>query len=281
MMARSNRSRMILGAGLALVMCLGFVHGCAAGGIPSGTDATTPRSTPSAPPVEEAAKVLASPERISLRTPDGVQIVGTFYGSEVEHGPAVLMLHQWGGNRRAYDALARQLQAQGISSLAIDGRGWGESTRRGDQTIKAARTDEAVAGMKLDVQAAVNFLARQPSVDSQRIGVVGASYGSSLAIIHAAQDSTIKAVALLSPGLNYFGNLPTEPAVRSFGARALLSVAAEDDPESATAVRKLDGLAQGDKHRLKIYRSGGHGTGLFAARVGVEQLLQEFFKQNL
>ena len=112
-------------------------------------------------------------------------------------------------------------------------------------------------------------------------GLSGASYGSSLAIIYAAENPEIKAVALLSPGMNYFGNLPTLPAIEKYGARPVLIVAAEDDAESAMASRQLDKIAAGDKHQLQIYQKGGHGTGMLNAGVGLDKRLLEFFRKNL
>lgn len=166
--------------------------------------------------------------------------------------------------------------------LAIDGRGFGESIKKVDGSkVAAGQSAEAVNGMKSDVAAAVKFLSEQRNVDKKRIGVVGASYGSSLAIIHAADNAEIKAVGLLSPGTNYFGTLPTEPAIEKYGARPILIVAAEDDSESATASRRLDKLAKGDKHQLQIYPKGGHGTAILKGGVGLEKLLLEFFGQNL
>lgn len=219
---------------------------------------------------------------ITFDAPDGVKIVGTLYEAATANSPAVLMLHQFGGNRGTYKDLAKQFQKSGIAVLAIDGRGFGESTAKNDGSrIAPSQSDAAVAGMKSDVAAAIEFLGEQKNVDKTRIGIVGASYGSSLAIIYAADHPEIKAVALLSPGLNYFGNLPTIPAIEKYGARSILIVAAEDDEDSAEASRRLDKLAAGDRHQLKIYEKGGHGTGIFAAGVGLEKLLLEFFQQNL
>lgn len=221
-------------------------------------------------------------QTINFTTPDSVKIVGSFYGANAANSPAVLMLHQFGANRTSFKDLARQFQADGIAVLAIDGRGFGESTKRTDGSkVPVSQSNEAVAGMKSDVAAAVKFLCEQKNVDKTRLGIVGASYGSSLAIIYAAENPEIKAVALLSPGTNYFGNLPTIPAIEKYGARPVLIVAAEDDEESATASRGLDKLAAGDLHQLQIYQKGGHGTGIFAARVGLDKLLLEFFQQNL
>jgi dienelactone hydrolase len=135
--------------------------------------------------------------------------------------------------------------------------------------------------MKADVKGAFEYLSKQDNVDATRLGIIGASYGSSLAIIYAADDPGVKAVALLSPGLNYFGNMPTEPAIRKYGNRPILLVAAEDDKESAAAVKKLKEAGNSSTHVVKVYKKGGHGTGLFDAKVGLEDLLEDLFKRNL
>jgi hypothetical protein len=219
--------------------------------------------------------------RISFDTPDGNRIVGSYYAVEQKDAPAVLMLHQWRGTRADFESLAREFQSKGIAVLAIDGRGFGESTKPTDGPAQPARTAEAVKGMLSDVSGATAFLSSQPGIDRSRIGIVGASYGSSLAIMHSAADPAIKAVALVSPGLNYQASMATEPAVKSYGARPLLIVAAEDDSESSAASRRLDSVAQGDRHQLKIYERGGHGNGLLHSDVGLDQLLLDFFSKNL
>jgi dienelactone hydrolase len=256
-----------------ILVSASFLVGCAKeSGVNQAPTNQGASSVPSASPIS------AQPERVSFRSADGVEIVGSFYPSPQPRSAAVLMMHQWQGDRGDYARLAASFQNAGFNVLAIDGRGFGESTRRGADTVSAGRTPEDVAGMKDDVNAAVEFLAHQPNVDPNRLGVIGASYGSSLAIIHAARDPRIKAVALLSPGLNYFGNLETEGPVRDYGPRPLLIVAAEDDPESASDSRVLDKAATGSQHQLKIYPNGGHGTKLFAAQPTLEGDLLDFFR---
>ncbi len=228
----------------------------------------------------KAQTKAAAPQTVKFTSEGNVEIIGTFYESTSANSPAVLLLHQWGSNRKSYDEFARRLQSKGFGVLAIDGRGFGESVRTTDgKLIKAERSDAAVKGMKADVDNAFQFLAKQKNVDAARIGVVGASYGSSLAIIYGGENKAVKAVALLSPGLNYFGNMPTPPAVKSYGDRPLLLVAAEDDKESADSVRKLKSAGAGDKYETQIYDKGGHGTALFA--VGLQDLLEQFLTKSL
>jgi dienelactone hydrolase len=224
---------------------------------------------------------IPAPQNVKFTSEGNVEIVGTFYESAKASSAAVLLLHQWQSSRKSYDEFAKRLQTKGFGVLAIDGRGFGDSVRTMDgKPVAPARTDETVKAMKADVANALDFLAKQKNVDAGRIGIVGASYGSSLAMIYGAENPKVKAVALLSPGLNYFGNLPIEPAVKSYGNRSLLLVAAEDDKESADSVRKLKS-ASGENCETQIYPKGGHGTGLFDAKVGLEDLLEQFLTKSL
>jgi dienelactone hydrolase len=223
---------------------------------------------------------IPAPQTIKFESADKLEIIGTFYESPKANSPAVLLLHQWQSTRKSFDSFAEQLQAKGFGVLAIDGRGFGESVKTTDgKTVSPSRTDDAVKAMKIDVDNAFQFLANRKNVDAARVGIVGASYGSSLALIYAAENKQVKAVALLSPGINYFGNMPTEPAAKGFGDRPLLLVAAEDDKESAETVKKLRQF--NEEYEMQIYSKGGHGTNLFAAKVGLENLLEKFLEKNL
>ena len=268
---------------LILTGLLGFsVSGCQ-GTSPSAVNSAVPvRDIPAFEPTTDSTANSDGGQRITFESADKVQIVGSFFASTKPNSPAVLLLHQFQSDRHSYDDFVKRLQAKGFGVLAIDGRGFGESVKTTDgKNVTVSRSDEAVKGMKSDVAAAFEFLAKQQNVDAARIGIVGASYGSSLAIIYAAENPKVKAVALLSPGLNYFGNMPTQPAVKSFGNRALLLVAADDDFESADSVKKLKAAGADDKYEVKIYPKGGHGTGLFKAKVGLEDLLEQFLTKSL
>ena len=196
--------------------------------------------------------------------------------------PALLLLHQWGSNRHSYDEFARKMQAAGFNVLAIDGRGFGESTKKADgTTLAAGRTDADVKAMQSDVGAAFDFLSKNKNVDPKRIAIVGASYGSSLALIYAADKPEVAAIALLSPGLNYFGNMQTAPAMKKYGKRPVYMAAADDDKESAEAVRSLGTGGTSADHIKKAYTSGGHGTALFGSQPALADELLEFFRQHL
>ena len=215
---------------------------------------------------------------VEIDSVDGTPIYGSMYAADKPNSPALLLLHQWQSDRHSFDDFAARMQTKGFAVLTIDGRGFGESNHHANGSmLEAGRTDADVKAMLGDVDAAFSYLSKQPNVDPAKVGIVGASYGSSLAIIYAADHPNVAAVALLSPGLNYFGNMPTEPAVKKYGDRPLFMTAAEDDKESADAVRKLG--EYDSKATQKIYSSGGHGQALF--KVGVADELENFLAANL
>jgi len=261
---------------LLLLSVIAF--GCKNQSLPNNSDTKGKK----APDQVQSTSQFPSPETIKFESADKVEIVGTFYQSPKADSPAVLLLHQWRSDRHSFDEFAKHLQTKGFGVLSIDGRGFGDSIKTTDgKTISAERSDDAVKGMKADVGNAFVFLAKQKNVDPEDIGIIGASYGSSLAIIYASENPIVKAVALLSPGLNYFGNMPTMPAVKKYGNRPLLLVAAENDRASAASVRKLRDGGTNDKFKIQIYSKGGHGTGILKAKVGLEDLLTKFLKKNL
>jgi pimeloyl-ACP methyl ester carboxylesterase len=236
-----------------------------------GSSATSPALNRTADANANQTTVVVDPafveQRVTFASADGVQIVGSMYATFKSGAPSVLLLHQWQSDRTSYAEFAKRLQEKHINVLAIDGRGFGESTRKADGSpVTAGRSDADVKAMLADVGAAIEFLKSQNNApDPKRIGIVGASYGSSLAIIYAADHPDIKAVALLSPGLNYFGNMPTRPAVEKYGERNLFMVASKGDQESAKA---LEGLRiNTPKHGfMELPTGSSHGTAMFSFR---------------
>jgi dienelactone hydrolase len=243
----------------------------------SGPPKLSPSDVRSGPAADQPAS--GKPYKtVEVDSTDGTPIYGSMYAADKPSSPALLLLHQWQSDRHSFDEFAARMQGKGFAVLAIDGRGFGESNHHANGSmLEAGRTDTDVKAMLGDVDAAFSYLSKQPNVDSTKVAIVGASYGSSLAIIYAADHKDVAAAALLSPGLNYFGNMPTEPAVTKYDGRPLFMAAAEDDKESADAVRKL--AADDAKATQKIYSSGGHGQALF--KVGVTDELENFLAANL
>jgi len=262
---------------VSLAIVLSSLLFAACGGTVSNSNSNTVANV-----VQKMVEPAPAAQNVTINSPDGVVLVGTYLAASKPNSPALLLLHQWQSDRHSYDDFAKEMQSDGFSVLAIDGRGFGESTKKADGTaVAAGRAEADVKAMLGDVGAAYNFLAKQNNVDPARIGIVGASYGSSLALLYAADEPKVAVVALLSPGVNYFGNMPTEPAIIRIKDKPVFMTAAEDDPDSFNSVTRLTELTNEPNRAVTVtVKEGGHGTALL--KVGaVREPLEKFLKERL
>lgn len=104
--------------------------------------------------------------------------------------PAVLLLHGFPGNERNFD-LAQTLRRAGYATLVFHYRGsWGAA---GSWSWRNALADCAAA------VTALRTAADSHGIDAGRLAVVGHSMGGFAALMTAAADSTIPAVASITP----------------------------------------------------------------------------------
>ena len=116
---------------------------------------------------------------------DGHRLVGVLYLARGEEPkPTVLLLHGCPGLEKNLD-LAVRLRDQGWNALAFHYRGcWGSEGPYDLRTIPR------------DVTAAVGLLAGCPRVDAGRIAVLGHSLGGWAALVTAAAEPRLRAVAV-------------------------------------------------------------------------------------
>jgi hypothetical protein len=93
-------------------------------------------------------------------------------------------------NNNVIQALASALVNKSIISFLFNFRGVGRSQG------SFSGIDE-----QEDVAAAMNWLASQHEVDTDKIGLAGYSFGASVALPEACRDPRVRALALISPGL--------------------------------------------------------------------------------
>jgi uncharacterized protein len=101
--------------------------------------------------------------------------------------PGVVLCCGYTGLKSLYlDEMARRIARGGYAALTFDYKGWGQSEGRPLRLNPYGRVEDA--------QAALTFLAGQPSVDPARLGLYGISYGGSTALFAAAIDRRVRAV---------------------------------------------------------------------------------------
>ena len=213
--------------------------------------------------------VARAETRVTIRTADGVTLVGTYFESRTRPAPAVLLLHMLTRSRSDWESLGRLLAAEGIAALAIDFRGHGDSAH-----LASAVPDDLTVFMR-DVVAAIKFLQARTDVRSGHIGIAGASVGATLAAMAAAADPTIRALALLSPGLDYRG-LRLDAPMRKYGARPVLLVASSEDHYAVRSAREI-GTAQDPSRELRVLTAAGHGTTMLTRVPDLARTIVEWF----
>lgn len=90
--------------------------------------------------------------------------------------PAVLLLNQATGDRAVYKEFANYLALKGIASLRLDLRGHGESINAGRFDPADKESMKYIWEADADIVFALEYLSSNLAIDSNRIGVVGASY---------------------------------------------------------------------------------------------------------
>jgi pimeloyl-ACP methyl ester carboxylesterase len=230
---------------------------------------------PLAASAEETRRPFSLP--VSFETSDGFVLKGDLTSSADANAPIAILLHMYRSNRSAWAPLVPELAAAGFTVLAIDQRAHGESQQRRSERVDVASIPRTEFGKLVrngvrDVRAAARYLARQ-GLATDRIVLIGASYGCSVSLLSTEQVEGVRALVLLSPGTNYFG-VDVLEAASSFPG-PLLVVAAEDDRPSVESARVIAARHRGAGD-LEIYRSGGHGTRLFGPRPQLKQRIVEF-----
>ena len=152
--------------------------------------------------IVENVKGLGPQTEISFRTEDGWSLHGLLRRpGNADPGvrvPSVVLVHGAQHDQETYYKLSRALAKRGFATLSFDWRGKNRdlSETRGHYGVNFP--PEERAKVYLDVKAAINFLASQDGVDSNRIGLVAATLGTSMALKGSAGDDRIKTMVMLS-----------------------------------------------------------------------------------
>lgn len=143
----------------------------------------------SAPRIRERGQPDGLPWReVSVPANNGKRLFGWFIPVP-GRGPALVVMHGWGGNAEMMLPLAAPLHAAGYSLLLVDARCHGRSDD--DSFASLPRFAE-------DIESALDWLAGQPEIDARRLGIVGHSVGAGAALLAASRRPGLRAVVSLA-----------------------------------------------------------------------------------
>ncbi len=186
---------------------------------------------------------------------DGMPITLECYEPQAEGiYPGVLILHGSTGmqvGQDGYRSMAQRLAEHGYVALVV--RYFDRTGTLSADTMTMRQHFE----IWLDTIAeAIEFVARQPKVDGDRIGLIGISLGSYLSTSEAARNPRVKAVA------GYFGGLPKPLRTKVKHLPPILILHGDADRivpiSEAHALEKVC-KERGFVYEMKIYKGAGHG----------------------
>ncbi|HWP25564.1 MAG TPA: alpha/beta hydrolase [Xanthobacteraceae bacterium] len=105
-----------------------------------------------------------------------------------ERRPAFIVMHGFGSNMNSHNVLepCAMLERLGYVTLRFDMRGCGASEGERGRILCLDQVS--------DTRNALTFLAQHPQVDSERIGLIGSSFGAAVAVYTAGVDQRVAAV---------------------------------------------------------------------------------------
>ncbi len=209
-----------------------------------------------------------TPMRVEIPAADGLTLVGDLYNAELNvQTPALLLMHMYNGKRTDWQPLIPALTNAGYRVITVDLRGHGETG--------GSRDWQAAVG---DVQTWLDWMRTQPSIDPDKIGVVGASIGANLALVGCANDAQCVTAIALSPGLDYFG-VTTSAAMEALNLRSALLFASRSDRPSGSDVPQLLTTGTGEV-AVQLFSGRAHGTALLPAR-GIQKTIVNWLDDHL
>ena len=225
-----------------------------------------------------ASGAFARQRVVDLTASDGLALKASFFPAAAP-GPGVLLLHQCNRQRKVWDGLAQQLAAAGLHVLTFDYRGYGESGGERVDTLPGAEAAR-LQGEKWpgDIDAAFAYLASQPGVRKDTIGVGGASCGVQNSVQTARRHPEVKSLMLLSGATDLNG--------RNFLRTAKLPVFfsfADDDEFRPTVLTMqwLYALTGTSQKVLARFAKGGHGSDMFPVQPQLPGAIADWYVQTL
>jgi len=181
-----------------------------------------------------------------------------------------IMMHGLASTKGEWFNFADKLAKEGYGYFAFDLRGHGESTKnKNGEIIDYRYFGQPGPGSKwelmiTDVDSAVKYLTNKKGINKNRIGIMGASVGASLALIYSARHNFIPIVALLSPGWDYIG-LNIESSIKEYGKRPMLIAASPGDEYAYKSSIIMEQIAnkQGATVKFLSGKEKQHGVQMF------------------
>ncbi len=231
-------------------------------------------------------KALPMETPFSFKASDGWNLHGTLFmpgiiqaGTDV---PAVVLVHGINHSEESMYDLAREMAKGGIASFTFDWRGTRKSADEEKGEVGVYFPAEQRENIPLDVKAAIDLLASQKGIDSNRIGLLASTATNNYAVRAAMGDSRIKTMV----GLSFYA--PT-PDVKEFLQRweapifviASLEDVNADGGSLAEGSQEVYEASNSDKSQIIMFDNAGRSVGMFNTKPELVGIIVRWFQEKL
>lgn len=193
------------------------------------------------------AEVKETP--VTLNTQDGWALAALYLPAQ-EDNRTIVLLHDLGKNKEAFTSFKAALESAGFGYLAVDLRGYGQSTGKGAASSFAKEgVDNDFNKMTRDAEAAFTFLEKK-GVPQEKIAILGAGLGANVAAKSVAFAQDVPMLALISPTTNVRDVL-TIPSLRVYKNGNILIAAGAADKKmflEASVIRNVAYVSTGENN---------------------------------
>ncbi len=186
---------------------------------------------------------------VTLNTQDGWALSALYLPAQ-ENNRTVVLLHDLGKNKQAFTSFKAALGRAGFGYLAVDLRGYGQSTGKGAASSFAKEgVDNEFNKMTRDAEAAFSFLSKK-GVAEENMAVLGAGLGANVAAKSMAFAQDVPMLALISPSTNVRDVL-TIPSLRVYKNGNVLIAAGAADKKmflEASVIRNVAYVTTGENN---------------------------------
>jgi pimeloyl-ACP methyl ester carboxylesterase len=198
--------------------------------------------------------------------------------------PLVILLHGLNHTYSIWGDLPAKLVKSGYAVISLDLRGHGKSTRtEGGRRITWRRfKKEQWADLPGDIGQVIHTFTKSedyPKIDGQNVALIGEKLGANVAVLTTQKThDAVKALTLLSPGLDYKGLSPSQ-ALLEF-TKPVLLLTSQDDEYGNKSTHGLYNWILGQKTLLEYGRIGD-GAEMLVGRPAISAAILDWLEKSL
>ncbi|PID56877.1 hypothetical protein CSB45_09430 [candidate division KSB3 bacterium] len=238
-----------------------------------------------------SARVGGSPEKLDMRmeevsfsSADGANVSGSWIvpvpppgSTQKQRWPVVVLLHDYGMNRRDWNVLIPDLIQAKFAVLALDLREHGQQGSVGAAPASSESMEYALKSGVSDVKACLKWLKSQKNVDAGRIGLAGIGIGSEITYLSSGFfKKKIKAAVVICP--SYSAVVDWKFAGVEPQGILFCSASKSQQGMAMFAAQTLANFTKAPKRTIE-YNSAACGIAMFYKHPGIKRAILDWMAQ--